>query len=181
MTREELAKMLMDISEQEGSGVFQETDGTISFNGFNQTTYSNYLKNKGLPSKDVRGITVGESLDILNEEFIQRHGISNLPHDVLPLVLDMSFNSGPNNAALMVQRVVGAEEDGIIGPKTMKKYNKFIKDGDFINSFSDARRDFLVDSNEESVIDNRNGLLQRVERVRQREIGRQATSGVTTK
>lgn len=172
MNRELLVKMLIEISELEGAGVFQEEDGTISFNGMNQKTYDEYRKRKGLPPKDVRNIKVNETVDILEQEFINRNGIERIPTQHLPLVVDMSFNSGAGNAAKIFQRTVGAEEDGIIGPKTMAKYDEFIKENDFINAYSQQRAEFIATSEKPSVVKNRNGLLNRVESVRLREIGK---------
>lgn len=177
MTREQLAKILMEISAVEGGGVFQEEDGTLSFNGVNQKTYNAYRNGKGLPNQDVRNITVEETLNLLDEEFVKRNGIEKLPEEFIPIVVDTSFNSGPGNAAKLVQRTVGADEDGIIGPKTLKAINEF--EGNFIESFSEARMNFILDSQSPSVVNNRAGLIDRVESVRQRELEKQSGDGVT--
>lgn len=180
MNREEIALILMDLAGVEGSGVFLEDDGTVSFNGFNQKTYDAYRKSKNLPPKDVTTITVDESIDIINDEFINRNGIEKLPKDIIPLVVDMSFNSGPANAAKTLQMTVGAEPDGIIGKKTLKALEDYRKENNIIDGFSNGRIKFLEESNSPSVMNNMNGLLNRVEKVRQRELNR-AGSGVIAK
>ena len=172
MTREELNKILIDLAQVEGNGVFIEADGTTSFNGFNQKTYDAFRKNKGLPAKDVRSISVGESLDLLKEEFVERNGIEKLPDQFKSLVVDTAFNSGPKNAAILVQRTVGAEEDGIIGPKTLAKLEEFTKEKDFIEEFSNSRVDFILNSNKPEVQQFQTGIINRIENVRLREKSR---------
>jgi len=180
ITREELAKMVMEISEIEGAGVFRESDGTISFNGINQKTYNEFRKRQGLPPKDVRQITVGETLDLVDKEFINRNGIENVPIDILPIVLDTSFNSGPTIAAKLLQRTVGADEDGIIGPKTMDGLQEYRRENNFINGFSETRTDFVLNAKSQSIADNRKGLVNRVQRVKQRELDKlNSGNGVT--
>lgn len=172
MDRKKLTKILMDLSAAEGGAVAaDEYDGTISFNGFNQKTYTEFLKRNGLPSKDVRNITVKESLDLLESEFINRNGINNIPEEYLDLVVDASFNSGPANAAMLFQRTVGADEDGIIGPKTMEKFNKYVADpkNDFISDYSATRAEFIINSTAPQVVDRRDGILNRIDSVRHRE------------
>lgn len=191
MDRKKLAKILMDLSHVEGGQAMQEADGTISFNGFNQKTYNEFLKRQGLPPKDVRGITLKESMDLLESEFINRNGINNIPEEYLDLVVDASFNSGPRNAAILFQRTVGADEDGVIGPKTMEKFYKYVEDknNDFISDYSATRADFIINSESPAVQQFRDGILNRIDFVRQRESQRsaernlllQSTAGVTSK
>lgn len=161
-----LVKISKIISEMEGAGVFVENDGTISFNGLNQTTYDSYRKSQNKMVQDVRNAKYGEFIDILDKEFIGRHGIKNVPEEYLPIVADMSWNSGPRNAAVTFQKTVGAEPDGIIGPKTIKKFEEYISENDFIDGFSNNRINFLTTSQDESVQKNLDGLLNRVENIR---------------
>lgn len=162
-----LVKISKLISEQEGAGVFQEENGTISFNGLNQETYDEYRRRNKKQIKDVRQAEYGEFLEILDTEFINRNGIDKVPDKYLPMVADMSWNSGPGNAARTLQRTVGADEDGVIGPKTIKALEKYETENDLIDGFSNSRNEFLLNSESPSVIKNRAGLLNRVENVRQ--------------
>jgi lysozyme family protein len=166
--RKKLSRIAHKISQLEGGEVaFTEADGTVSFNGLNQKTYNSYRRRKKKALQDVQNVRWGEYLDILEEDFVRPNGISNLPDDILPLVVDMSWNSGPTNAAKTVQRVVGAEEDGIIGPKTMKKLEKFREVNDFTEAFTNQRTDFILDSKDPGVEKFRNGILNRVEKAMQ--------------
>lgn len=167
MDRETLIKIARDIAVNEGGGEFLEFDGTLSFNGLNQKTYDAYRRRIKKPIQDVRQSTFGEFLDVLENDFVNNNGIKNLPEDILPIVVDMSFNSGPGNAARTVQRLVGAEEDGIIGPKTLAAIDEYRKENSFVDGFSNQRTQFLLDSNSDSVKQNLNGLLNRVENVRE--------------
>jgi len=166
-----LVKLARDIQALEGDR-FVEADGTVSIGGLNQKTFTAYRKAKNLPEKDVAEASFDDFLNILQEEFIDRHGIKNIPRDVLPIVVDFSFNSGPANAAKVFQRTVGAKEDGIIGPNTMKAYKEFIKtkgrEG-FVNELSDRRLDFLNQAalTRPDIAENLNGLTNRVNKVRE--------------
>lgn len=166
MNRELIAKIASNISKVEGAGVFVEADGTVSFNGMNQKTYDAYRKRKDKPIRDVKQIQYGEFLDILEEDFIKPNGINKLPEDVLPIVVDMSFNSGPGNAARMLQRTVGAEEDGIIGPNTLKALEKYRNENNFIDGFTKTRENFIMESQDPKVIKYRDGILNRINNVR---------------
>lgn len=166
-----LNKLLKEIVDIEG-GEFIEADGTLSFHGLNQKTADAFFKSKGRAPKDVRSVNFGELKDIFLEEFVNRNGINRLPDDVLPVVVDFAFNSGPKNAALAVQNVVGAKKDAIIGPQTNDLVRKFIKDQGkeaLVNSISDERINFLNRIAKQNVDINNvlNGLVNRVNRIRE--------------
>ena len=164
--REFLVKLSIDLSQIESGQEFLEIDGSLSFNGLNQKVYDEYRRRSGKMIQDIRQSNFGEFLDILEQDFIKRNGIDNLELDEIPVVFDMSFSSGPESAAKTVQRTVGVDDDGEIGPKTLKALLDYRKDNDFIDGFSNQRTKFLLDSNDESVIQNLDGLLNRVEFVR---------------
>lgn len=167
----QINKILTDIMEREGEE-FLEADGTVSFRGFNQKLLDAYQKKKGLPKKNVKDLTFGEAKQIFVEEFINVNGIKNLPEDVLPIVADFAFNSGPTNATQSLQKLVGATPDGIIGPKTIKSLDKYIKENGydgFVNNYSNARAQFINDAAlvNPDVAQFQRGILNRVENVRQ--------------
>lgn len=174
--------VLQDIYEFEGDGAVQEADGTISFRGFNQKTIDSYFGAKGEPSKPVNELKHGEAMDIFKDEFFNRNGINKIKDKkLLAATLDFAFNSGPTNATQMLQRAAGVPEeevDGIIGPDTLR-YIKESKselgpDG-FLDMALKAREAFLINSEEPGVVDNLDGLLNRVENIRKKFGGNRKT------
>jgi lysozyme family protein len=56
-------------------------------------------------------------------------------------IFDFGVNSGTGRAAKYAQRIVGATEDGEIGPKTAALINSY--EGDFVAKYKEARLGFL--------------------------------------
>lgn len=167
---QEIMRALAKVMEIEG-GEYVEADGTLSNRGLNQKTFDSYNKSKNKPLKDVREATTDEYLQVVKDEFLGRHGLENMPDDMILPVLDFSINSGPNQTAKEIQRVVGAEDDGIVGPNTMKKFNDYIeKEGKeaFVNNLQDNRLQFLNDlsTQRQDIMQNLKGLNNRVEKIR---------------
>lgn len=164
------AKILLDIIKREG-GTMRELDGTVSHRGFNEKLVSNYYKERGLPTKSPTELTFGDSLEIFEEEILGRNGINRIKDaELLPLLADFAFNSGPDDAARELQRVVGATTDGIIGPKTIKKINEYVSENgpkSLYDNYINARLDFLRRSESPSVKRYLKGLEGRVESFRQ--------------
>jgi lysozyme family protein len=76
-----------------------------------------------IDSRDVRGLTPAQAIDIYVEHYFTRPGISKLPEALQPSVFDMMVNSG-NNAVKILQRLLtdmgfACTPDGAIGPQTI--------------------------------------------------------------
>lgn len=75
---------------------------------------------QNLTANDVRMMRRGEAALIYSHDYIQRPGFhligdNHLRHHVI----DFGVNSGPGTAARKLQQVVGADQDGVIGPQTL--------------------------------------------------------------
>ena len=115
--------------------------------------------------KDMKGLKLKTALDILENEYYKRPKIDKLPISIRKNVLDMAINAGPKRAIKILQRLVGAKQDGAIGPKTLKKLRESkITNNDYV----DARRDYYLRLIERKPIYKkfRNGWLNRVESFR---------------
>jgi len=71
---------------------------------------------------DVLALTLKEARAILREHYIERPGLLAIKHSFLFwFVVDGAVNHGPQQAIKLLQKAVGAVEDGVLGPKTIAK------------------------------------------------------------
>ena len=91
--------------------------------------------------KDMKELKLKSALDILENQYYKGPKIDKLPVSIRKNVLDMAINAGPGRAIKILQKLVGAKQDGAIGPETLKK----IKESKITNNdYVDARRDFYL-------------------------------------
>ena len=91
--------------------------------------------------KDMKELKLKSALDILENQYYKGPKIDKLPESIRKNVLDMAINAGPGRAIKILQKLVGAKQDGAIGPKTLKK----VKESKITNNdYVDARRDFYL-------------------------------------
>jgi lysozyme family protein len=122
--------------------------------------------------KDMKELKLKTALDILENEYYKRPKIDKLPESIRKNVLDMAINAGPKRAVKILQRLVGAKQDGAIGPKTLKKLRESkITNNDYV----DARRDYYLRLIKRKPIYKKfkNGWLNRVESFRKKEAPKQ--------
>ena len=87
--------------------------------GVTKKTYDAYRRGKGLPRQSVMFISQDEVAEIYRQEYAKPVRFDDLPAGVDYFVFDSAIHSGPVRAAKLLQRVVGADEDGFIGAKTL--------------------------------------------------------------
>lgn len=87
--------------------------------GVTKATYDAYRKRKGLPVQSVKFITESEIYEIYSHEYAKPVRFNDLPAGVDYFVFDTAIHSGVTWAARLLQRAVGAKEDGFIGSKTL--------------------------------------------------------------
>ena len=129
-------KALKQTSTFEGSGVVKEPTGDISFKGIRQNVYNDYNKQLGVPTKDVREISDEERNAFIQSVFIKQPKLDQLPKEVFSTMFDFGFNASPKRAVKALQRVIGATEDGRIGPETIRMTQEALATGgiDVINN-----------------------------------------------
>ncbi len=72
-------------------------------------------------AKDVRQLTEAEAREIYEARYWQTVAGSQLAAGLDLMVFDFGVNHGPGAAAKMLQRMVGAVQDGDVGPNTVKR------------------------------------------------------------
>ena len=80
-------------------------------------------KFRGIDASDVtvemiKDVTDAEARDIFKQDYYYGPKIDQLPENIQDTVFDMYINSGAN-AIKILQRMVGADDDGVIGPQTL--------------------------------------------------------------
>lgn len=86
--------------------------------GITLATYRRYIKRNGT-KEDLRNLTEAEAVAVYKAQYWDRVQADRLPVGLDYAVADFAVNSGPTRAAKFLQRIVGAEQDGFIGPVTL--------------------------------------------------------------
>lgn len=95
--------------------------------GVRQDIYDAYAKKNNLPSKNIKSLNYGEVKEFYQKEYWDRPKISKLPKGISANVFDYGVNAGQAKAISALQEVVGTKADGVIGPKTLKAVDKYLK------------------------------------------------------
>jgi lysozyme family protein len=76
------------------------------------------------PSLDIKSITMDQAKAIYFEDWWVRLKMENFREAMQYQFFDAAINHGVHNSSRMLQRAVGAYDDGIIGPKTIAAKNQ---------------------------------------------------------
>lgn len=76
---------------------------------------------------DVRHLTVDDAKVIYKDKYFLNPGFDALPQEVQPLVFDYGVHSGPTTAIKKLQKIVGVEQDGRLGPATLNKVYAYVE------------------------------------------------------
>ncbi|WP_198666050.1 glycosyl hydrolase 108 family protein [Tropicimonas sp. IMCC34043] len=90
---------------------------------------------------DVRNLTVEEAREIYRTRYWNALRCDELAHGVDLMVFDFGVNAGPGRAARLLQKVVGANQDGMIGPVTVAAA-KAVDPAFIIKRYSELRLEY---------------------------------------
>src|SRR5689334_14072984 len=93
--------------------------GGPTMKGVTLATFRKYVK-PGATKDDLRKITDAQLAMVYRRHYWDVVAGAELPDGVDYAVFDFAVNSGPRRAATYLQAVVGAAQDGKIGPETLK-------------------------------------------------------------
>ena len=92
-------------------------------------------------TKDMKSLTVEDVAPIYKTKYWDLVKGDDLPHGVDWCTFDWAVNSGASRSAKAIQKIVGANPDGVIGPKTLALIAK--QDPRFmVQEFFKLRQDF---------------------------------------
>lgn len=78
------------------------------------------ISKRQYPGENIKEMTLVRAKDIYQRDYWWKAGCDLVPDAVKFDLFDTAVNAGPGAAIRMLQRAVGVEPDGVIGPKTMQ-------------------------------------------------------------
>ena len=109
--------------------------------GITLATFRRFIKPSGTIA-DLKALTTDQAIIVYKRRYWDAVLADNLPFGVDYTTVDFAINSGPHRAAVYLQRVVGAAQDGRIGPKTLAAVRDMPAD-DVINRLCDERLAYM--------------------------------------
>jgi len=92
--------------------------------GVTQKVYENWVE-RDVTEQEMRDLTVEDVAPIYKNNYWDRGKCDDLPSGVDWCIFDWGVNSGMSRSAKALQRIVGVEADGGIGPMTLQAVNDF--------------------------------------------------------
>lgn len=83
------------------------------------------IAKRSYPNVDIKNLTRDGAIEIYRRDFWDRVQGDKLPRQFAFQALDAAVNHGIGNAVRWMQRAVGAADDGIIGPVTLSRVQRF--------------------------------------------------------
>ena len=134
-------KCLEMLLEHEGGFVNHPRDpGGMTNLGVTQRVYERWVGKK-VTEKDMRDLTVEQVAPIYKNDYWNKCKCDDLPSGLDWSVFDWAVNSGPGRSAKALQGIIGATQDGGIGPLTLKLIEQH-DPKEMINKMHDKRQGF---------------------------------------
>ena len=118
--------------------------GGATMKGVTHRTYASYL-GREVSHDELRAIPDEHLADIYRKRYWDACRCSELPAGLDMAVFDTAVNTGPAQAARLLQRIVGVPVDGAIGPKTIAAVNDYVAVhglATLIEAYTEARQSF---------------------------------------
>lgn len=142
--RENYPEALRLVLTHEGGFVDHPKDpGGATNKGITQAVYSAYRRSIGSSELSVRYIKDEEMQAIYRLQYADRIMFDELPIGVDYAVFDFAVNSGVARAVKYLQRVVGADTDGIMGRKTLAAVLDYHDHIELVKLLCEGRRMFV--------------------------------------
>ena len=118
--------------------------GGATMKGVTHKTYADYL-GRAVSHDELREIPHEHLADIYRKRYWDACRCSDLPDGLDLAVFDTAVNTGPGQAARLLQRIVGVPADGGIGPKTIAAVHDYVAAHSLhalIEAYTEARQNF---------------------------------------
>jgi len=130
------------VQKEEGGYVDDKFDsGGATMAGVTQNTYDIYRRAKSLPPQAVKLITKAERREIFEGIWKDCHA-DKLPVGLSLVHFDCAVNTGNKRAAITLQRALDVNDDGIIGPLTLKAVRGYKDVEGLVIKYTELRRVF---------------------------------------
>lgn len=94
--------------------------------------------------KTMRALTPSDVAPLYKRKYWDKVKADELPAGIDYCVFDAAINSGPGRAIKLLQGVIGVDQDGDIGPKTLAAVKAF-DPKDLVQDYSKRRLSFMMD------------------------------------
>lgn len=122
----EFSSILDNTLKNEG-GYVVDVGGPTNY-GVTQKAFDSYAIKKGFNPKSVKDISQDEVGRFYYDEYYTMPKLNTIPYQsVKGILFDYAVNSGPQKAVKDLQKEVGIEVDGVLGPKTLAAVDKYVK------------------------------------------------------
>ncbi len=139
--KENFDKCLEMLLHHEGGFVNHPRDpGGVTNLGVTLRVYERWVGKK-ISEQDMRSLTPADVAPIYKNEYWKRCKCDDLPSGVDWCVFDWAVNSGVGRSAKALQGIIGATQDGGIGPKTLKLIEEH-EPKELIEKMHDKRQGF---------------------------------------
>jgi lysozyme family protein len=136
------ARSLSLVLQHEGGWSDHPKDpGGATMKGVTLATFRRFIEPTATKD-DLRHITDAQIASIYRKQYWDAVKGDDLPDGIDYAVFDYAVNSGPGRAAKHLQSIVGAKQDGKIGPDTIAKSKAMLR-ASVINGLCDKRMAFL--------------------------------------
>jgi lysozyme family protein len=145
MARDRFADCLAEVLKHEGGFVNNRFDpGGMTHLGVTRKVWENWT-HKAACEADMRALKQADVAPLYRVNYWNALGASVLPAPVALSLFDFGVNSGVSRAARYFQRVVGALEDGHIGPGSLAAFDTWVSThsvAEFVRQYANLRRAF---------------------------------------
>lgn len=111
--------------------------------GITGAALAKYRGVKSITAQQMAALTKAEAIQIALADYYHGPKIDELEWNAVTCsVLDMGYNAGPGTAIKLLQRMIGVNNDGGIGPFTDRAYSEYIEDHGVVKAaeaYCDAR------------------------------------------
>lgn len=118
--------------------------GGATMKGITHRTYADYL-GRTVSHDELRAIPDDHLAEIYRRRYWDACRCSELPDGLDLAVFDTAVNTGPAQAARLLQRIVGVPADGVIGLKSIAAVNDYVGTHGLhalIEAYTEARQNF---------------------------------------
>jgi lysozyme family protein len=137
-------KSLQKVLLHEGGYVNHPKDpGGATNKGVTQKVYDDYRSGKGLKDRSVKNLEESELEEIYRVRYWSGIKGDSLPAGVSYVVFDGAVNSGVAQSVKWLQRALGVNPDGVVGPATLNAVKEWKNYDNLIDKICDRRLQFL--------------------------------------
>ena len=82
------------------------------------------ISKRAYPNLDIKNLSKEQAKEIYKMDYWDKVNASSLPESVRLMVFDCAVNQGAPFSRIILQKSLGVVKDGIIGPKTLKAFER---------------------------------------------------------